>query len=159
MPRERREEEREKNSEKRARRVRVGRTVSSGTQSKGGKLGGEGGRSRDRGEPTLCSCGTITTMGYRTAAIAGEMPNGLKDRAGLAVRSLRLVVAWRTGDGQERAGRREGFQAVSSLLVCLLRYGGPPVRYDELYNKLGGARAPASLLPAALYIHSCPLGT
>ncbi|CAK9807798.1 hypothetical protein ANTPLA_LOCUS5514 [Anthophora plagiata] len=33
-------------------------------------------------------CGTITTMGYRTAAIAGEMPNGLQDCAGLAVRSL-----------------------------------------------------------------------
>ncbi|CAK9814238.1 hypothetical protein ANTQUA_LOCUS7990 [Anthophora quadrimaculata] len=35
-----------------------------------------------------CHCGTITTMGYRTAAIAGEMPNGLQDCAGLAVRSL-----------------------------------------------------------------------
>ena len=52
-----------------------------------------------QGEPTLCSCGTITTMGYRSAAIAGEMPNGLQDRAGLAVRSLARArsVAWRTG--------------------------------------------------------------
>lgn len=65
---------------------------------------------RQKGEPTLCSCGTITTMGYRTAAIAGEMPNGLKDRAGLAVRTTaRSGMAARR---QKQAGktRRRDFK-------------------------------------------------
>lgn len=44
-------------------------------------------------------------MGYRTAAIAGEMPNGLQDRAGLAVRSLaRSGMA----DGRQREAGRKG---------------------------------------------------
>lgn len=83
-----------------------------------GAQGGVRGEERQKGEPTLCSCGTITTMGYRTAAIAGEMPNGLQDRAGLAVRTYvpLLVVAWRTG-GRSRQERREG--GISSDLVCL----------------------------------------
>lgn len=57
-----------------------------GCRGGGGTRGSTGSCEARQGEPTLCSCGTITTMGYRTAAIAGEMPNGLQDCAGLAVR-------------------------------------------------------------------------
>lgn len=81
-------------------------------------------------EPTLCSCETITTMGYRTAAIAGEMPNGLQDRAGLAVRvcSARSGMADETGGKQagRKGGKEKGissgrlFLSASALLPSLL---------------------------------------
>lgn len=54
-------------------------------------------------------------MGYRTVAIAGEMPNGLQDCAGLAVRHGGRAVE------RSRQERREGERDFkrSSLLVCL----------------------------------------
>lgn len=65
--------------ERRRERDREKQANGEGSQQK--QYDREGERERQaEGEPTLCSCGTITTMGYRSAAIAGEMPNGLQDR-------------------------------------------------------------------------------